>query len=91
MSNINFLKPDNRNLLLFLSLGLLFIFIGIIDFTLNSFLDRNITSFLPRIINFFTPLIFGLIGFHLIRIEFSGIKIWIFLTKILIQAILMQL
>jgi len=74
MTKINFLKPDNRNLSLFLFLGLLFIFLGIIDFTLNSFLDKNITSFLPRIINFFTPLIFGLIGFHLIRIEFSGIK-----------------
>jgi len=74
MSKINFLKPDNRNLLLFLPLGLLFIFLGIIDFSLNNFLDKNITSFFPRIFNFFTPLIFGLVGFHLIRIEFSGIK-----------------
>ena len=74
MSKINFLKPDNRNLLLFVPLGLLFIFLGIIDFSLNSFLDKNITSFLPRVFNFFTPLIFGVVGFHLIRIEFSGIK-----------------
>jgi general L-amino acid transport system permease protein len=74
MEKINFLKPDNRNLLLFLPLGLLFIFLGIVDFSLNNFLDKNITSFLPRIFNFFTPIIFGIIGFHLIRIEFSGIK-----------------
>jgi general L-amino acid transport system permease protein len=74
MTKINFLKPDNRNLFLFLSLGLLFIFLAIIDFSLNNFLGKNITSFLPRFFNFFTPLIFGIIGFHLIRIEFSGIK-----------------
>ena len=27
------------------------------------------------LLSFFTPLIFGMIGLHLIRIEFSGIKI----------------
>ena len=74
MSKINFLKPDNKNIILFLPVGLLFIFLGIMDFSLNNFLDKNITFFLPRIINFFTPLIFGVIGFYLIRIEFSGIK-----------------
>jgi len=71
---INILKPDNNNLPLFLALGLLFFALSIIDFSLNNFLGKNITSFLPRYINFFTPLIFGIIGLHFIRIEFSGIK-----------------
>ena len=75
MTNINLLKPDNKNLSLFLTLGGLFFAFGIFDFYLNNFLNINITSFLPRIINFFTPLIFAVIGLHFIRIEFSGIKI----------------
>ncbi len=74
MKKINFLKPDNNNLSFFLILGTLFFILGITDFFLNNFLDKNITFFLPRYINFFTPLIFGIIGLHFIRIEFSGIK-----------------
>ena len=74
MEKINFLKPNNKNLPLFLSLGGAFFILSIIDFSLNNFLDKNITFFLPRYINFFSPLIFGVIGLHLIRIEFSGIK-----------------
>ena len=74
MKKINFLKPDNNNLSFFLILGTLFFILGITDFSLNNFLDKNITFFLPRYINFFTPLIFGIIGLHFIRIEFSGIK-----------------
>jgi len=75
MTKINLLKPDNKNLLFFITLGTLFFAVGIFDFYLNNFLNINITSFLPRIINFFTPLIFAVIGLHFIRIEFSGIKI----------------
>ena len=74
MTEINLLKPNNKNLSLFLCLGSLFFILSIIDFSLNNFLDKNITFFLPRYINFFTPLIFGVIGLHFIRIEFSGIK-----------------
>ncbi len=70
----NFSKPNNKNLSLSLSLGLLFISLSIVDFSLNNFLGKNVTYFLPSFISFFTPLIFGTIGFHLIRIEFSGIK-----------------
>ena len=81
MTNINLLKPDNKNLPLFLTLGGLFFAFGIFDFYLNNYFNMNITSFLPRIINFFTPLIFGIIGLHLIRIEFSGIKILDTLNK----------
>jgi general L-amino acid transport system permease protein len=75
MKKVNLLKPDIKNLPLFLTLGTLFFSVGIIDFYSNNFLNINITSFLPRIINFFTPLIFAVIGLHFIRIEFSGIKI----------------
>ncbi|MDA8846170.1 amino acid ABC transporter permease [Candidatus Pelagibacter sp.] len=81
MTNINLLKPDNKNLPLFLTLGGLFFAFGIFDFYLNNFLNINITSFLPRLINFFIPLIFAVIGLHFIRIEFSGIKILDSLNK----------
>ena len=36
MKNINLLKPNNKNLLYFLLLGLFF-FLGIFDFCLNNF------------------------------------------------------
>ena len=74
MNKINFLKPNNNNLRFFLGLGSVFFILSIADFSLNNFLDKNITFFLPRYINFFTPLIFGIIGLHFIRVEFSGIK-----------------
>ena len=74
MSKINILKPNINNLNIFLILGGLFFTLGILDFCLNNFLEKNITSFLPGFISFFTPLIFGIIGLHFIRIEFSGIK-----------------
>ena len=74
MNNVNFLKPNKENLNLFLVIGTLFFFLGIIDFCLNNFYEKNITGFLPGFISFFTPLIFGMIGLHLIRIEYSGIK-----------------
>ena len=75
MNNFNLLKSNHqkkRNISLIL--GVIFFSVGILDFYLNNFFNTNITSFLPRIINFFTPLIFAVIGLHLIRIEFSGIK-----------------
>ena len=81
MNKINFLKPDNKNLPLFLTLGTLLFLVGILDFYLNNFLNTNITSFLPRFINFFTPLIFAVMGLHFVRIEFSGIKILDSLNK----------
>ena len=75
MTNVNFLKPNKENLNLFLVLGSVFFVFGLFDFCLNNFYEKNITGFLPGFISFFTPLIFGMIGLHLIRIEFSGIKI----------------
>ena len=74
MKKINFLKPNKKNLNIFLLLGTFFFLLGILDFCLNNFQDKNITSFLPGFISFFTPLIFGMIGLYLIRIEFSGIR-----------------
>ena len=75
MNNINLLKPNKKNLNLFLVLGLLFFSLGIFDFCLSNFYSKNITSFLPGFISFFTPVIFGMFGLYLIRIEFSGIKL----------------
>ena len=91
MSNINFLKPNKENLNLFLVLGSVFFTFGLVDFSLNNFYETNITIFLPGFVSFFTPLIFWMIGLHLIRIEFSGIKIIDVLNKILTLVILMQL
>ena len=76
MSKINLLKPNKENLNLFLVLGVLFFSLGIFDFCLNNFYEKNITGFLPGFISFFTPLIFGMIGLYLIRIEFTGIKLY---------------
>ena len=75
MSNVNFLKPNKKNLNLFLFLGVIFFSLGLIDFCLNNFYERNITDFLPSFVSFFTPLIFGMIGLYFIRIEFTGIKL----------------
>ena len=72
-------NQKNRNISLIL--GVSFFSVGIIDFYLNNYFNINITYFLPRIINFFTPLIFAVIGLHLVRIEFSGIKILDSLNK----------
>jgi len=82
INKFNILKSKhhkNRNISLIL--GALFFSVGIFDFYLSNFFNTNITSFLPRILNFFTPLIFAVIGLHLIRIEFSGIKILDSLNK----------
>ena len=72
MTHVNFLKPNKENLNLFLVLGSVFFILGLFDFCLNNFFETNITGFLPGFISFFTPLIFGMIGLHLIRIEFSA-------------------
>ncbi len=38
-------------------------------------MEKILLDFYLDLLAFFTPLIFGMIGLHLIRIEFSGIKI----------------
>jgi len=75
IKSLNFLgRPSRDKLNLFISIGTFFFVLGIIDVILNSFFEINITSVLPRWLNYFTPLIFGFIGLHYIRIEFSGNK-----------------
>jgi len=73
IKRLNFLGTPSRDKLnLFISIGAFLFVLGIIDVILNSFFEINITSVLPRWLNYFTPLIFGFIGLHYIRIEFSG-------------------
>ena len=81
MKNINFLKPNKDNLQVFLYTGSILIFLSLFDVFLSSFFNYNLTSFLPDILSFWLPLFFGLIGLHLLRIEFSGIKYLDLLNK----------
>jgi len=74
MNKFNFLKPDKENLTTYLYCGFFLFLIAILDVFLESFFDLNMTSFLPGFISFILPLILGIIGLHLIRIEFSGIQ-----------------
>ena len=74
MKNFNFIKPTRENLIPNLYIGVFLVTISFIDVFLNSFFKVNLISFLPFILSFFLPFIFGMIGLHLIRIEFSGIK-----------------
>jgi len=74
MNKFNFLSPNTQNLTTYLSAGSILILIAIFDVSLGAFFDINTTSFLPSIIGFLLPLFLGTLGFHLIRIEFSGIK-----------------
>ena len=69
------IKPNKENLTTFVTFGSVFIFIGIIDLLVNTFLNFNLTGFLPNRLSFFAPLIFGTLGLYLIRIEFSGNKL----------------
>ena len=76
IKSLNFLGTLSKDKLnLFVSIGAFLFVLGIIDVILNSFFEINITSVLPRWLNYFTPLIFGFIGLHYIRIEFSGNRI----------------
>ena len=75
IKNLNFLRKPNKDKLdLFISIGSALFLLGIVDVTLNSFFEINITSFLPKWLNYFTPLLFGFLGFHYVRIDFSGDK-----------------
>ena len=74
MNKLNLLKPDLNNLNTYIYVGSFLIFISIFDVFLNAFFKINITSFLPNFVSFLLPLILGIMGLHLIRIEFSGIK-----------------
>ncbi len=81
MNKLNFLKPDKNNLNIYLYTGSILIIISILDVFLSSFFKINATNFLPETLSLFLPLLFGLIGLHLVRIEFSGIKYLDLLNK----------
>ena len=81
MNKFTFLKSDRSNIQTVIASGLLLVSISILDVLLNSFFKLNLISFLPSKISFFSPLIIGLIGFHLIRIEYSGNKYLDILNK----------
>ena len=72
MNKLTFLKSDRSNIQLVLIIGLFLITISIFDVFLNSFFKINLISFLPGKVSFVFPLVIGMIGFHLIRIEYSG-------------------
>ena len=74
MTKINFLKPDKENLSIYLYSGSFLFFVAVFDVFLGAFFKINITSFLPNVVSFLLPLILGIVGLHIIRIEFSGIK-----------------
>ena len=72
--NLIILKPNKKNLQTYLVLGIIFLSIGFFDIISNTFLNFNMTGFLPSIISYLSPLILGVLGLHLIRIEYSGNK-----------------
>ena len=74
MEKFSILKNDRSNINTVLTTGITFISIGILDVLLNSFFKLNLFSFFPNLISFLFPFIMGMLGFHLIRIEFSGNK-----------------
>ena len=71
---MNILKPSKNNLKTYLPIGILFITFSVFDVIINSFFQFNLVGFFPDLISYFFPLIFGFIGFYLIRVEFSGIR-----------------
>ncbi len=74
MSTINLKRPSKDNLQSNLYLGSFLVGISLLDIFLNSFFKVNFTSSLPSILSFILPFVLGMLGLHLIRIEFSGIK-----------------
>ncbi len=74
-------KPNRQNLRTYLSAGIFLIFVSFLDVFLGAFLNINFLGFVPSKINYFFPILLGFIGFYLIRIEFSGIRVLDILNK----------
>ncbi len=74
MQNLNFLKPNKENLYTYVYVGSALFLLSVVDVFINSFFKINITYFMPNILSFLFPLVVGILGLHLIRIEYSGIK-----------------
>ena len=81
MSKLNFLSPDKNNLYTYFYSGISLFFLSVLIVILNSFFSLDLTSFLPGSLSYFLPLILGFVGLHLIRIEYSGIKILDIINK----------
>ena len=67
-------KPSKENIKSYLPIGITLVLLSILDVFVNAFFNYNLLGFFPSQISYFSPLIFGFIGFYLIRIEFSGIR-----------------
>ncbi len=75
MNKINFLSPNKNNLYIYLYSGITLFALSILIVFLNSFFNLDLTNFLPGTLSYLFPLILGFIGLHLIRIEYSGLKL----------------
>ena len=67
-------KPSKENIKTYAPIGLSFVSLSFLDVFVNAFFNFNLMGFLPSQLSYFLPLIFGFIGFYLIRIEFSGVR-----------------
>ena len=67
-------KPSKYNLKTYLPVGFFLIIFSFLVVILNAFFNLNLIGFAPSKIGYFIPLVFGFIGFYLIRIEFSGLR-----------------
>ena len=67
-------KPSKDNIKTYVPIGLLLVSLSFLDVFVNAFFNFNLMGFLPSQLSYFLPLILGFIGFHLIRIEFSGVS-----------------
>ena len=67
-------KPSKENIKTYAPIGLTFVSLSFLDVFVNAFFNFNLMGFLPSQLSYFLPLIFGFIGFYLIRIEFSGVR-----------------
>ncbi len=72
---MNFIvKPSKESIKTYVPIGLSLVFLSFFDVFVNAFFNFNLMEFLPTQLSYFLPLILGFIGFHLIRIEFSGVR-----------------
>ena len=78
---MNILKPSKQNLKTYLPIGITFIFLSFLNVILHSLFQLDFVGFFPKVISYFFPLIFGFIGFFLIRVEFSGLRTLDLLNK----------
>ena len=74
MRKLFFIKPNISNLNICLPVGSFLILLSFLDIFLNTFYNLNLSFFIIGPVNKVLPLLLGMIGFYLIRIEYSGKK-----------------